>query len=395
MRLSIPHFTATSAAGVGIVALREAIASRTSGLRPNDFEHCELDTWIGRVAEVEDTTLPEACAHLDSRNNRLAWLALQQDGLLEALARIVDSAGAPRVGTVIGTSTSSIGRTEEAYRCLDAGGRMTPPYRQPEVHNLHSPGLLVARIAGLEGPAMSISTACSSSAKVFASAARWIGCGIVDAVLVGGVDSLCLSTLYGFNSLELVSPEPCRPFDVNRRGISIGEAGGYAILCRPELAPEAQLALAGYGESSDAHHMSHPHPEGLGAIAAIDAALARAGLDAAGIDYVNLHGTASRANDLVETRVLASRFDERTCASSTKGWTGHTLGAAGILEAVITLDAMRSGLVPGTLNCEQVDPEFAFPIQQDNCPRQLHYAMSNSFGFGGNNAALVFEARHD
>jgi 3-oxoacyl-[acyl-carrier-protein] synthase-1 len=395
MRLSIAHYTATSAAGVGIGALRDAIASRTSGLRPNDLEHCGLDTWIGRVAAVDDTALPDGYAHLDSRNNRLAWLALQQDGLLEALARIVADAGAQRVGTVIGTSTSSIGRTEEAYRCLDHSGQMPPLYRQPEVHNFHSPGLFVSRIAGLEGPAMSISTACSSSAKVFASAARWIGCGIVDAVLVGGVDSLCLSTLYGFNSLELISPEPCRPFDVNRRGISIGEAGGYAILCRPELAPGAGLALAGYGESSDAHHMSHPHPEGLGAIAAIDAALSRAGLDAARIDYVNLHGTGSRANDLVETRVLARRFDERTCASSTKGWTGHTLGAAGILEAVITLDAMYTGLVPGTMNCDERDPEFSFPIQQDNRSRRLRCAMSNSFGFGGNNAALVFEARHD
>ena len=394
MQLSIVHYTATCAAGIGIGALRESIAGRRSGLRRNDLEHCGLDTWIGRVPGIEAVRLPDGFEHLDGRNNRLAWLALQQDGMLEALARIVGTAGAARVGTVLGTSTSSIGRTEEAYRCLDESGRMQPPYRQPEVHNLHSPGLLVSRVAGLKGPAMCISTACSSSAKVFASAARWISAGIVDAVLVGGVDSLCLSTLYGFNSLELVSPEPCRPFDAARRGISIGEAAGYAIVCRPDAAPAAELVLAGYGESSDAHHMSHPHPEGLGAIEAIDAALARAGFDSASIDYVNLHGTASRANDLAETRVLASRFDDRTWASSTKGWTGHTLGAAGILEAVITLDAMRTGLVPGTLHCESVDPEFAFPIQQENRSRTLRRAMSNSFGFGGNNASLVFEAGH-
>jgi 3-oxoacyl-[acyl-carrier-protein] synthase-1 len=263
------------------------------------------------------------------------------------------------------------------------------------VHNFHSPGIFVSRVTGLEGPSLSISTACSSSAKVFATAARWIQCGVVDAALVGGVDSLCLSILYGFNSLELVSPDPCRPFDINRRGISIGEAAGYVILCRPEAAPEASLYLAGYGESSDAYHMSHPHPEGLGALAAIDAALSRAGLAADQVDYVNLHGTASRANDLVEARVLRSRFQDRTCASSTKGWTGHTLGAAGILEAIITLDAMNTELVPGTLNCDKVDPEFEFAIQQKNVTRQLRYAMSNSFGFGGNNAALLFGARHD
>lgn len=395
MRFPVSGYTATSAAGVGLSALRTSIAARQSGLRENDLEHCDLATWIGRVEAIEATELPGEFAHLDSRNNRLAWLALQQDGLLEALGRYVDRFGAHRIGTVIGTSTSSIGRTEEAYRCLDETGRMLPRYRQPEVHNLHSPGILVSRLAGLGGPALSISTACSSSAKVFATAARWIKCGLVDAVLVGGVDSLCLSTLYGFNSLELVSPEPCRPFDADRRGISIGEAAGYAIVTSLEADPGAQLALLGYGESSDAWHMSQPHPEGRGALAAIDSALSRAGLDASEIDYINLHGTASRANDLVEVRVLASRFAPEVRASSTKGWTGHTLGAAGILEAVITLDAMVTGLVPGTLNCLAVDPGFEVPIQQENAPGRLKYAMSNSFGFGGNNAALAFGAPDD
>jgi 3-oxoacyl-[acyl-carrier-protein] synthase-1 len=395
MRFSISGYTATSAAGVGLSALRNAIATRQSGLRENDLEHCDLDTWIGRVEEIEGTELPGEFEHLDSRNNRLAWLALQQDSLLEGLGHYVDRFGAHRIGTVIGTSTSSIGRTEEAYRCLDEMGQMPPRYRQPEVHNLHSPGILVSRLAGLGGPAMSISTACSSSAKVFATAARWLECGLVDAVLVGGVDSLCLSTLYGFNSLELVSPEPCRPFDADRRGISIGEAAGYAIVTRHEADPGAKLTLLGYGESSDAYHMSHPHPEGRGAVAAIDSALSRAGLDARQIDYINLHGTASRANDMVEVRVLASRFPPGVRASSSKGWTGHTLGAAGILEAVITLDAMTTNLVPGTLNCVAVDPAFEFAIQQENTPGPLKYAMSNSFGFGGSNAALVFGVLDD
>jgi 3-oxoacyl-[acyl-carrier-protein] synthase-1 len=375
--------------------LRKAIAGRLSGLRENDFANCDLCTWIGRVGDIDSTELPGEFAHLDSRNNRLAWLALQQDGLLDALSSCIQTYGADRIGTVIGTSTSSIGRTEEAFRCLDQTGQMQQKYRQPEVHNVHSPSILVSRFAGLDGPAMSISTACSSSAKVFAAATRWIQCGLADAVLVGGADSLCLSTLYGFNSLELISPEPCRPFDVNRRGINIGEGAGYAIVTRFEATPEAALALIGYGESSDAYHMSHPHPEGLGALAAIDAALSRAGVAPDEVDYINLHGTASRVNDLVETRVLAGRFGTGTCASSTKGWTGHTLGAAGILEAVITLDAMTTGLIPGTLNCLAVDPEFEFPIQQENRHGHIKYAMSNSFGFGGNNAVLVFEALHD
>lgn len=395
MQLSIKHYTATSAAGVGIGELRKSIVSRSTGLRKNDLDGCTLDTWIGRIDAIEKTELPSEYAYLDSRNNRLAWLALQQDGFMEGLARLKRSLGPDRIGTIIGTSTSSISRTEEAYRCLDGSGCMQISYKQPDVHNFHSAGLLVSRIAGLSGPAMTISTACSSSAKVFASAARWISCGLVDAALVGGVDSLCLSTLYGFNSLELISPEPCRPFDAGRRGINIGEAAGYAILRPADEAARDGLKLTGYGESSDAHHMSHPHPEGAGAIMAIDAALRRAGLGAEQIDYINLHGTASRANDLVETRVLAHRFSESTCASSTKGWTGHTLGAAGILEAVITMDAMSTGLVPGTLNCRRVDPDFEFPIQTENRSGRLRYAMSNSFGFGGSNAALVFESGHD
>ncbi|RPH97895.1 MAG: beta-ketoacyl-ACP synthase [Lysobacterales bacterium] len=395
MRFSISGYTATSAAGVGLSELRQALAGRRSGLRENDLENCDLGTWIGRVEQINSTELPSEVAHLDGRNNRLAWLALQQDGLLDALVRCVEKFGTHRIGTIMGTSTSSIGRTEEAYRRLDESGRMPPEYRQPEVHNLHSPSILVAQLAGLSGPSMTISTACSSSAKVFSAAARWLQCGLVDAVLVGGADSLCLSTLYGFNSLELVSSEPCRPFDVNRRGINIGEAAGYAIITRFEAGSEATLALIGYGESSDAYHMSHPHPDGLGALAAVDAALARAGLAADEVEYINLHGTASRANDLVETRVLASRFGAETRASSTKGWTGHTLGAAGILEAVITLDAMQTGLIPGTLNCLTVDPDFEFPVQLENRHGRVKYAMSNSFGFGGNNAALVFEALRD
>jgi len=395
MRLAISSYTATSAAGIGLSAMANSIASRSSGLRPNDLPECDLLTWIGRVPSVEDTCLPHHLEHLQSRNNQLAWLGLQQDGFLDTLNQLIERLGADRIGVVMGTSTSSIGRTEEAYARLEQSALMPEAYRQPEVHNLHSPGLFVAQATGLKGPSMTISTACSSSAKVFASAARWIQHGLVDAVLLGGVDSLCLSILYGFNSLELISPDPCRPFDVRRNGISIGEAAGFAVITRADLAPESKFELLGYGESSDAYHMSHPHPEGKGAVLAIDRALKRAQLSAQAIDYINLHGTASRANDLVETYALAQCFTDRTLASSTKGWMGHTLGAAGILEAIITLQAMANDLVPGTLNCDVPDPEFRFPILQSNVVQSIQYAMTNSFGFGGNNATLVFGRIHD
>jgi 3-oxoacyl-[acyl-carrier-protein] synthase-1 len=388
--ISIAHYTATSAAGIGLEQLRCSLQNSTSGLRPNDLVNCDLDTWIGRVAGVDDVSLPEDLNHLFCRNNQLAWLGLQQDGCLDAVSAMKSQLGAERIGVVMGTSTSGIGRTEEAYTMLDDADRMPENYRQPEVHNLHSPGIFVAAATGLEGPSLTISTACSSSAKVFATAARWINFGIVDAVLVGGVDSLCLTILYGFNSLELISSNPCRPFDNKRDGINIGEAAGFALLTRKDLTSKAGPALLGYGESSDAYHMAHPHPEGKGAIKAIDSALRRASVPAESIDYVNLHGTATRANDLVESLVLSETFGDTTMASSTKGWTGHTLGAAGILEAVIAIDTLETGMIPGTLNCEQIDPEMRFNVLTDNTEKTVRYSMSNSFGFGGSNASLVF-----
>jgi 3-oxoacyl-[acyl-carrier-protein] synthase-1 len=390
MQLEIANYTASSAAGVGLAQMRESFRARKSGLTRNDFEGCDLDTWIGRVEGLETVEMPEGLEHLKSRNNQLAWLGLQQDGFFDSVMELKSSIGADRVGVIIGTSTSSIGRTEEAYSQLLPTEEMPEAYRQPQVHNLHSPGLFVSSVTGLAGPSMTISTACSSSAKVFASAARWIQQGLVDAVVVGGVDSLCHSILYGFNSLELVSANLCRPFDRRRDGINIGEACGYAIVARQGVVPDPRFRLAGYGESSDAYHMAHPHPEGRGAVIAIDLALKRAGLTADSIDYVNLHGTATPANDLIESRVLAQRFAERTMASSTKGWTGHALGAAGILESVITLEAMSNGAVPGTLNCEEMDPEIEFQVITENVAADIDYALSNSFGFGGNNASVIF-----
>ena len=395
MRIAIGDYTATSAAGIGLAAMREAIEKRRSGLRRNDLEGCDLDTWIGRVDSLETVSLPSHLAHLHSRNNQLAWLGLQQDGMLDSVNKLKEQLGSDRIGVIMGTSTSSIGRTEEAYTSLLPSERMRQEYCQPEVHNLHCPGIFVSAATEITGPSLTISTACSSSAKVFASASRWIRHGLVDAVLVGGIDSLCMSILYGFNSLELVSGDLCRPFDERRDGINIGEGCGYAILAREDLIAGAEFALLGYGESADAYHMSHPHPEGKGAVIAIDKALERSQLGADDIDYVNLHGTASQANDRIEAHALAQRFSERTLASSTKAWTGHALGAAGILEAVITLEAMRHDSIPGTLNCEQPDPDFEFSVLTDNVARPVRNAMSNSFGFGGNNATLIFGQIND
>jgi 3-oxoacyl-[acyl-carrier-protein] synthase-1 len=384
--LQISAFTATSAVGVGKAALADALAQSRSGLRANDFGASPLPTWIGRVDGLEALRLPEELAAWDCRNNRLAWLGLHADGFMEAVAAARERHGAARIALILGTSTSSIGETELAYTQLTEERRFTPAQNRPAVHTPHSLAMFVQTVLQLEGPCETISTACSSSAKVFASAERMIRLGLVDAAVVGGVDTLCGSVLFGFNSLELVSPQPCRPFDAARNGISLGEGAGFALL---ERGPGA-LELRGYGESSDAHHMSTPHPEGLGAEHALDDALARAGLDTSAIDYINMHGTASMKNDEVEGGLVSRRFPATTHASSTKGFTGHTLGAAGIVEAVISLLAIETGLKPGTANCKELGAGFGPQIKLEPERGEVRYALSNSFGFGGNNCALIF-----
>jgi len=395
--LAITAYTATCAAGRGSGAIARALETRSGGLTANSLSTQPLACKIGRVDGLEDLRLPDALASLDSRNHRLAWLGLDQDGFRERALALRERHGASRVALVLGTSTSSIGETERAYRELDADGHFPAAQRRASIHQPHALGLFVAHALGLAGPSLTIATACSSSAKVFASAARMLHLGLVDAAIVGGVDTLCDSVLFGFNSLQLVSDEECRPFDANRRGLSLGEAAGFAILERTPQSGKVEKGtplLIGYGESSDAHHMSAPHPQGLGAERALDDALARAGIRASQVDYINLHGTASLHNDAMEAALIARRFPATTRASSTKGWSGHTLGAAGILETAISLIALERGLAPGTLNTRELDPVCGPQLRTDNAEADLRIALSNSFGFGGNNCCLAF-ARGD
>ena len=387
--LAITAYTATSAMGHGLAAQLDALRQARSGLRPNDFSSAPLACWIGRVDGVEDAALPAIHAAWECRNNRLAWLGLNQDGFLGHVQAARERYGAGRIALLLGTSTASIGATEEAYRRLDPDGGFPDDMLRPAIHTPHSLAAFVNEALGLEGPCLTISTACSSSAKVFASAERMIRLGLADAAVVGGVDTLCDSVLFGFNALELVSPEPCRPFDATRNGISIGEAAGFALLERIDAAPDTRQLL-GYGEASDAHHMSTPHPDGLGAELALRDALARAGLEAAQVDYINLHGTASLKNDEVEAALVSRVFPAAARASSTKGLTGHTLGAAGIVEATIALQAIEHGLIPGNLGGNTPDPICGAQFAWRNEQQRVEVALSNSFGFGGNNACLVF-----
>ena len=389
--LAITSATLTTALGAGNAPTLAALQAERTGLAPVRFMDFPLPTFTGEVDGIDGVQIPSHLSEFDCRNNRLAWLGLQQDGLIDAVAAARERWGARRVGVFLGTSTSGLLHTEIAYRHRDAEGALPSDYRYGPTQNTFSVADFVARALRLEGPAWVVSTACSSSAKVFGNAARLIQAGLIDAAIVGGVDSLCLTTLYGFNSLELLSPEICRPWDAARDGLSIGEASAFALLERDANAPP-QGWLLGVGESNDGYHMSTPHPEGLGAIAAMRAALADAGLQPAEIDYINLHGTATPSNDSAEDAAVGSVFGTATPCSSTKGATGHTLGAAGGVEAAIALLAMRHGLMPAGLNGRERDPALAMNYLSVNRRAPLRRVLSNSFGFGGSNASLVLGA---
>lgn len=389
--LSISCYTVSTACGMGRAALHQALASDTTGLRRRRFDAAAPDCWIGEIGGLQ-VPLPAAYGAWDCRVNRLLMLGLAQDGFESAALAARTRYGAARVGVFLGTSTSGVQHGERAYQVqTETGAEALPAWFDYEhTQSIHAPAELLRRHLGLQGCCVTISTACSSSAKVFASAARAIRSGLCDAAIVGGVDSLCLTTLHGFNSLQLISADICRPGDRERKGISIGEAVGFALL---EPAPPAAAALLlGYGESADAYHMSTPDPEGRGAIAAMRQALAAAALCAGDIDYINLHGTATAVNDLAEDAAVHALFGDAVPCSSTKGWVGHTLGAAGIVEAAIALLCIEQGLLPRSLNLRERDPALRCAIVERTEAAPVRRVLSNSFGFGGNNCSLLFGA---
>ncbi len=389
--LLLSAFTATTCLGRGLDATRKALRTGRSGLAPCAFETVELDTWVGEVAAVDDQKLPDALADYDCRNNRLTRMGLETDGFADHVRQAVARYGKARVGVFLGTSTSGILQTELAYRRRDPEtGALPGDFIYRTTHNSFSLAEFTRAYFGLEGMAMAISTACSSSAKVFAAAARQIELGLIDAAVVGGVDTLCLTTLYGFASLQLTSSQPCRPYDAARDGISIGEGAGFALLERATDAAPGSVLLLGAGESSDAYHMSSPHPEGAGAKLAMEAALKSAGLTPADIDYINLHGTSTPANDAAEGRAVAALFGDRVPCSSTPGATGHTLGAAGAVEAVICAIALADGLLPGSPGTVTPDPAITVRYLLDGRDGRVRNTLSNSFGFGGSNCSLIF-----
>jgi len=384
--LHFVSYTVVTGLGRGVDALADALAQQRSALAPCRFETVQLDTMVAEVEGLDAAPLRADLAAFECRNNRLAQLALEQDGFADAVRAARERHGAARIGVFLGTSTGGILETEIAYRHRDPATGALPAaldYRRSQ--NSFSVVEFVRSYFDLMGPAVAVCTACSSGAKVFGNARRMIDAGLIDAAVVGGVDSLCLTTLYGFHSLEVLSATACRPFDPERNGISIGEGAAFVLLARGDVG----VALLGVGESSDAHHMSAPHPQGLGAKMAMQAALQDARLAPDAIDYINLHGTATPANDAAESLAVSAVFGRPVACSSTKGATGHALGAAGAIEAVISAVALERGLIPGSAGTRTIDAQLlpGYRLRPEAAP--LRHVLSNSFGFGGSNCALV------
>ncbi len=338
-----------------------------------------LGLYNGALPEV---TLPEP--FWNSRNNRFALAALNQirSNVEQAILRY----GADRIGVVIGTSTSGISDSENYLKQRAETGQVPAAYDY-KLQEMGATAAFLARETGVQGPVYGISTACSSGAKALASARRLIRSGLCDVVIAGGVDTLCHLTVQGFSSLEAVSSAPCNPFSVNRDGINIGEAAALFLIS----AEPAGVELAGVGESSDAHHISAPDPTGNGAVRCMSAALADAGISPSQVDYINLHGTATPLNDQMESRAVAEVFGNSVSCSSTKPFTGHTLGAAGALEAGICMLAVQQQFLPRHAWDGEADPELPDIqlVANSKADKGLEYALSNSFAFGGNNISII------
>jgi 3-oxoacyl-[acyl-carrier-protein] synthase-1 len=383
--LVISDFSIVTSLGAGRAATVAALQSGAPGVAPCHFETATLPTYVGEIPGLAAVDDGIAC-----RNSRLARRALEQDGFMESVAAARSKHGAHRIGLFVGTSTSGILETEQAYRKRNAaGGALPSDYDYAKTHNTFSVAAFVANDLALDGPAVALSSACATTAKAFAAAARMIAAGQCDAAVVGGADTLCLTTLYGFHALGLLSTEPCRPFDPGRDGISIGEGAGFALVEKPGNETGDAILLLGTGESSDAYHMSTPHPEGLGARLAMERALKAAALSPKDIDYVNLHGTATKTGDASEDLAVTGLFGTSTPCSSTKGQTGHTLGAAGIVETIISALSIRHGVIPGSPNTRSIDPALKSHYMIAPQVARIDRAMSNSFGFGGSNCSLI------
>lgn len=385
-RCFLPALGIINALGSGTHEVAQRLfAGDSSGMLIENGWLPDAPARVGR-ARGDLPEIPAALADYACRNNRLLLAALAQ--IESAVDGALTRYGRRRIGVVLGSSTSGIAEGEAAIAAHRASGALPAGYRYAQ-QEIGMPAAFLARHLQLGGPAYTVSTACTSSAKAFASARMLLRHGLCDAVLVGGVDSLCRLTLNGFSALESTSIDLCQPMSRNRRGINIGEGAALFLLSREATAVE----LLGVGETSDAYHMSAPHPQGLGAEAAMRAALADAGLDAGDVDYLNLHATATPKNDEMESRAVARVFPAGVAASGSKPLTGHTLGAAGATELAFCWLALRDGRLPPHIWDGEADaalPQLELVADERRFVRSARrVCMSNSFAFGGSNASLL------
>ena len=390
--VGLAAYTLSNAFGIGREASRKGLLNAQSALRPGDFPGLEFQTWIGRVEGIESHRLPRSLSDFDGRNNRMMDLTLDQDGFRKAVQEACRRWGRDRIGVVIGTSTSGILESERAYRRRNEAGELPADFRYRERQNTAAPAAFVMESLQLRGPAWSSSSACASAGKAFATGARLLAAGWCDAVVVGGADSLCLTTLYGFHALELVSESPCQPMDRQRRGISIGEAAGFALLVRT-ADHSGPITLLGVGESADAYHMTRPDPSGEGAALAIRRCFSSAGRTPDEVDFTLLHGTGTRSNDAAEDLALMKTLGPMAPCASIKGAIGHTLGASGIQNALFAALSLESGVYPGTVGLDQVDPDFFAEVRAEVTTGSPNTLLVNAFGFGGSNVALLLGRR--
>lgn len=370
----------------------EAIRREKRGFRPLTCLDSPIfrGTHMGEVAED-----PAGRSGLDegSRTDHLAMYAARQafaDGDLGSLSQ----AALADVGLVLGITTGGLTTTEIYLQGLLKTG--VPDFDLMRFHECSTAGRTVADQLGLGGIQTSVSTACASAATALSTARDYIQAGEADIILAGGVDSLSRLTVNGFNSLMIHDSDGCRPFDINRKGMTLGEGAGVLVLENEEAArsrgARIYARLAGAGSSCDAYHATAPAPGGAGILQAMRRALDEAELTPGDVDYVNAHGTGTRENDAAEAAALRTLFGgEIPLVSSTKGYHGHTLAAAGAIEAIICILALNRGEVPKNLGLEEADPEIGLSLVASTCPAALRVAMSNSVGFAGNNCVLVFD----
>ncbi|MFO7562545.1 MAG: beta-ketoacyl-ACP synthase [Enhygromyxa sp.] len=393
----ITAYSACNGLGQTTAEVLEGLFSGRRGLSPAD-PSLKVATWVGAIPG-ELPALDRKIASFESRQARVAQLVTLP--MLPALERAKQRWGAGRVGLILGTSTGGIAQSERAWVHHRDTGSLPEDFALERQHALYATVEIVRTLTGLRGPGYVVSTACSSSGKVFASAQRLLHADIVDAVLVGGIDSLCQLTVRGFASLEVLSSAPCRPFSSERRGINIGEGGALLLLERPGT-EGVGVELLGVGESSDAHHMTAPHPEGLGARMAMERALARAGVGLEEVDQINVHGTGTSMNDETEGRAIRDLFGRISGSPgripstlgvvATKGYTGHMLGAAGATEAVFVAATIERGELPASVGADPLDASLGVPIVLEGQRRASRRVLSNSLAFGGSNVSVLLGA---